>query len=156
MSKSKDILAALLKEDLLEAKKLINESLLEKLGNALEQKLVDFAPTVFESQASSEGLKGNQKKLDANKNGKIDGQDFKLLKKKKKANEDVETEDMNALVEEFESELATIVQEIQEETGQELSEEEIMQLADDYLNALSEETEEDEEDDEECEDCSSK
>jgi hypothetical protein len=156
MSKSKDILAALLKEDLLEAKKLINESLLEKLGNALEQKLVDFAPTVFESQASSEGLKGNQKKLDANKNGKIDGQDFKLLKKKKKANEDVETEDMNALVEEFESELATIVHEIQEETGQELSEEEIMQLADDYLNALSEETEEDEEDDEECEDCSSK
>lgn len=155
MSKSKDILAALLKEDLLEAKKLINESLLEKLGNALEQKLVDFAPTVFESQASSEGLKGNQKKLDANKNGKIDGEDFKLLKKKK-ANEDVETEDMNALVEEFESELATIVQEIQEETGQELSEEEIMQLADDYLNALSEETEEDEEDDEECEDCSNK
>jgi hypothetical protein len=155
MSKSKDILAALLKEDLLEAKKLINESLLEKLGNALEQKLVDFAPTVFESQASSEGLKGNQKKIDANKNGKIDGEDFKLLKKKK-ANEDVETEDMNALVEEFESELATIVQEIQEETGQELSEEEIMQLADDYLNALSEETEEDEEDDEECEDCSSK
>jgi hypothetical protein len=155
MSKSKDILAALLKEDLLEAKKLINESLLEKLGNALEQKLVDFAPTVFESHASSEGLKGNQKKIDANKNGKIDGEDFKLLKKKK-ANEDVETEDMNALVEEFESELATIVQEIQEETGQELSEEEIMQLADDYLNALSEEREEDEEDDEECEDCSNK
>ena len=28
-------------------------------------------------------LKGNQKKLDANKNGKIDGQDFAMLRGKK-------------------------------------------------------------------------
>ena len=27
-------------------------------------------------------LKGNQKKLDANKNGKIDAEDFKMLRKK--------------------------------------------------------------------------
>ena len=31
-------------------------------------------------------LKGNQKKLDLNKNKKIDKGDFKLLKKKKKKN----------------------------------------------------------------------
>ena len=31
-------------------------------------------------------LKGNQKKLDKNKNNKIDKGDFKLLKKKKKKN----------------------------------------------------------------------
>ena len=31
-------------------------------------------------------LKGNQKKLDLNKNNKIDKGDFKLLKKKKKKN----------------------------------------------------------------------
>ena len=30
-----------------------------------------------------EGLKGNQKKIDKNKNGKIDAEDFKLLKSKK-------------------------------------------------------------------------
>lgn len=164
MSNSKNILAALLKEDLIEAKKLINETLLEKLGNALEEKLVDFAPTVFESQASSEGLKGNQKKIDANKNGKIDGEDFKLLKKKK-ANEDVDTddEDMDALVEEFEAELANIVHEIQEETGKELSEEEIRDLANEYLNVLSEAKDEDEDDedeeedeDDDCEDCKKK
>ena len=29
-------------------------------------------------------LKGNQKKLDKNRDGKISGEDFKLLKKKKK------------------------------------------------------------------------
>jgi len=32
----------------------------------------------------AEKLKGGQKKLDANKNGKIDAEDFKLLKAKKK------------------------------------------------------------------------
>ena len=36
-------------------------------------------------------LKGNQKKIDANHNGKIDGQDFRILRGKKKMKEDVET-----------------------------------------------------------------
>jgi len=31
------------------------------------------------------GLKGKQGKLDANKNGRIDGEDFKLLRKKRKS-----------------------------------------------------------------------
>ena len=34
-----------------------------------------------------EQLKGNQHKIDANKNGKIDGQDFAILRKKKEAGE---------------------------------------------------------------------
>jgi hypothetical protein len=33
-------------------------------------------------------LRGNQKKIDANHNGKIDGQDFKILRKEKDMNED--------------------------------------------------------------------
>lgn len=37
-----------------------------------------------------EELKGNQKKLDKNKNGKIDSEDFKLLRKKKDVKEWVE------------------------------------------------------------------
>lgn len=156
MSKSKEILSAFLKEDLISAKKLVNEALLEKLGNALEEKLVDFAPTVFESQASTEGLKGKQHKLDANKNGKIDGEDFKLLKKKK-ANEDLELSEEDAeLVEEFEQELMSLVQEIQEETGETLSEEQIEALANEYLDALTEENllaeEKEEDEDEEDED----
>jgi hypothetical protein len=35
------------------------------------------------AQALNEELKGNQSKIDANKNGKVDGQDFKLLRAKK-------------------------------------------------------------------------
>jgi hypothetical protein len=38
----------------------------------------------MEVMEKKEGLKGNQKKLDKNHNGKIDGQDFKILNGKKK------------------------------------------------------------------------
>ena len=139
MSNSKHIIDALLKEDLYTAKKLINEDLVSRMGDALETKLVEFGPTIF-----SEGLKGNQKKIDANKNGKIDGEDFKLLKKKKMTNEEVDS-----LAEDFENQLKSLVEEIETETGEELSEEEIGQLAHDLLDILSEEQEEDEEEDEE-------
>ena len=37
-------------------------------------------------------LKGNQKKIDKNHNGKIDGQDFKILRGQKKANEEITTD----------------------------------------------------------------
>lgn len=43
-----------------------------------------------EDEEVYEELKGNQHKIDANKNGKIDGQDFKLLRKKKKVAEEAE------------------------------------------------------------------
>ena len=44
-------------------------------------------PVAMESKMAKKntpktGLKGNQSKLDANKNGKIDAEDFKMLKKK--------------------------------------------------------------------------
>ena len=41
-------------------------------------------------------LKGNQTKLDKNHNGKLDGQDFKILRGQKKATEDVEAVEENA------------------------------------------------------------
>ena len=40
-----------------------------------------------EDEEVYEELKGNQHKIDANKNGKVDAHDFKLLRKKKKVNE---------------------------------------------------------------------
>jgi hypothetical protein len=36
-------------------------------------------------EQTDEELKGNQHKLDANKNGKVDGKDFKILRNAKKA-----------------------------------------------------------------------
>lgn len=43
-----------------------------------------------EDEKVYEELKGNQHKIDANKNGKLDAHDFKLLRKKKKVAEEVE------------------------------------------------------------------
>jgi hypothetical protein len=43
-----------------------------------------------EVEGVEEELKGNQEKIDANHNGKIDGQDFRILRAKKKTNEEVE------------------------------------------------------------------
>ena len=54
---------------------------LKKLSNVAE----------VAAQIMGEGLKGGQKKIDKNHNGKIDGQDFAILRGQKKANEEVES-----------------------------------------------------------------
>lgn len=48
------------------------------------------ATVVKDDRGVKEELKGNQHKIDANKNGKVDGHDFKLLRGKKKVEEEVE------------------------------------------------------------------
>jgi len=50
-----------------------------------DKKLQNVADTV--SKIMDEALKGNQHKIDANKNNKIDAHDFKLLRSKKKVEE---------------------------------------------------------------------
>lgn len=66
------------------------DGLLSKIYKALSTKSTSYDPTVAGlggskfAQRNSGGLMGNQKKLDLNKNGRIDSGDFKLLKKKKK------------------------------------------------------------------------
>jgi uncharacterized protein with PIN domain len=48
---------------------------------------------VKEEEEIDEELKGNQHKIDANKNGKVDAHDFKLLRAKKKVNEATKSEE---------------------------------------------------------------
>lgn len=55
-----------------------------------------------EDEKVYEELKGNQHKLDHNKNGKLDAHDFKLLRKKKKVAEEVEDLDEAAKDKHFE------------------------------------------------------
>lgn len=143
MSRNNDLLKAIISEDYHTANKLINESLLSKLGDALEEKLTDFAPTVF-----NEGkLTPKQKKhIDKNNNDKIDAQDFKLLRK-----ESTDPE-MDAILENFETELLSLIEEVQEELGEELSENEIIELANEYLSMMEENATMDAEEHEEHED----
>lgn len=129
---SKQLIESLANEDLFTAKKLIHEALTEKMGNALEEKLIDFAPTVF-----NEGkLSPKQKKIAklAGDKEEIDAPDFADLRKKKKhVNEDVDE-----IQEAFEAELKSLVEEIEEETGEELTEEEIIDIANMLLDMINE------------------
>jgi hypothetical protein len=112
MSKSKDIFKALIQEDVLTAKKLINEALLEKLGSSLEQKLVNFAPSVF-----SEGNQQNTQ----------ESTDY--------------DEDLEEISEYFESELNSLIEEIEMETGTKLTEDEIKDTADNFFELFIKEQE---------------
>ena len=46
------------------------------------KKPVAMESKMAKKSAPKAALKGNQSKLDANKNGKVDAEDFKMLKKK--------------------------------------------------------------------------
>lgn len=145
MSNSRDILNTLVSENLVEAKKLINEALFARLGNSLEEKLVEYAPSVFNEAYQ---LKGKNKK-ETDKKGRVkkgskpdfldldkDGNREEPMKNAaKEVKESAEVSD-EMLIEEFENEIAQIVQEIQEETGEELTDEEIQEIAEEYLQIL--------------------
>jgi hypothetical protein len=64
------------------------------VGREDKEKYEACVRKVKKEKGIKEELKGNQSKIDANKNGKIDGEDFKLLKKGK-TNENFEGEDVS-------------------------------------------------------------
>jgi hypothetical protein len=136
---NKEIINALVNEDIFTAKKLINQSLFERMNNALEEKLIDFAPTVF-----NEGkLSPKQEKIAklAGDKGKIDAEDLKTLRNKKKGKIDEETAAL------FQEELASLVEDIETELGTELTEEEIIDIANDLLDVMNSDAVSDDEDD---------
>lgn len=53
----------------------------------------DNVADVVNEILQQEALKGNQKKIDKNHNGKIDGQDFKILRGEKKVEEEIDMDD---------------------------------------------------------------
>lgn len=73
-----------------DAEKIFNQIMMTKIDNALSAKKIEVANSMFNTQECAdceeveEELKGDQHKIDANKNGKLDAHDFKMLRKKKK------------------------------------------------------------------------
>jgi hypothetical protein len=64
MSKAQEIIESLQSGDLYTSQKLINEALMIKMGEALEEKLVEFAPSVFNE--------GKMAKKDYDKDGNLE------------------------------------------------------------------------------------
>lgn len=154
MSNSRDILNALLSENIVEAKNLINEALFARLGDALEEKLVEYAPTVFNEAYRLQG-KDNKKSTDTKgsipktkkekelaaetppKNRITQGDVIAKKQKSEKVEENYNLSDADEmLIENFQNEIFQIVREIQEETGEELTEKEIQEIAEEYLQIL--------------------
>ena len=132
----------LINEDVINGKKLIENELYNRLGVMLEEKLKEYAPGIF-----SEGKMASK---DYDKDGEVEssseewkGSRDKAIKKAKgeESSESEEseeymeesTEDQDIISEEFEllaSELESLVEEIEAETGEELTEQEIEEIAD--------------------------
>ena len=81
-----------------EANSIFSSLLQHKIDALLDVKKAEVSSSMFntnectdcEAEEVDEALVGNQHKIDANKNGKVDAHDFKLLRKKKGMKEEVE------------------------------------------------------------------
>ena len=154
MEKLTEAVINLINEDVINGKKIVENELYTRLGKLLEQKLLDYAPTVF-----SEGKKAAK---DYDGDGKVEsstdewkGSRDKAIKKAKAMKEDFEADDEDLLTEDYETlleEVQQIVEEIEAETGEELSESEIEEIADLVLESYEEDPDEDEDEDEDYED----
>jgi len=84
--------------DNIAAEATLNNILQSRAAEVLDALKVEVASSMFNTEQCAEcdeeqvdeALKGNQHKIDANKNGQIDAQDFKMLRKKKGMKEEVE------------------------------------------------------------------
>jgi hypothetical protein len=135
---NENIVKALINEDVYQAKKLINKALTEKMSAALEEKLINFAPSIF-----NEGKKEKPDFLDLDKDGNKKEPMKKAAKESKMKKEDV---DFTA---NFEAELKALVEEIEASIGAELTEEEVIDVANELLDTMMDETDPSEQSDDE-------
>jgi len=158
MSHSEQIVTALLQEDLIGAKNLIREAIMAKVGDALELKLTEFAPTVFNDDDLIEGwtdgvpdaealsMELNNLQNTGSPSAELSGylnqnsalQDIRRSAQPQQVpiNAGFEAE-LQEVVDEFEQDLSELVEEIQADTGEILTEEEIIELAERYLDTLA-------------------
>lgn len=162
MSKTQQIIENISKNNLVEAKQLIEQSLLSRLGNILESKIEEIAPSMVQESGRYESESNEKEDMSKPKKRYIETDD-KKKKKKKSENmdestsstvdpEEDESDNFDADFEDFVDQIQEIVQEIEQETGEELTEEEIIALGKEYLSLLNEEFESEVELEDEIED----
>ena len=153
MSNVKNIIENINAEDLVSAKSLIKEELLRRVGAVLEEQIEVIAPSMISEveerdMSKEESEKPSKKPKKKIKSWKKDDDDSKSSKNESYESEEILTPN-NKLVfddeqefEDFVDEIQEIVQEIEDETGEELTEQEIQDIGREYLNYLSEELDE--------------
>ena len=131
MSNAKNIIKNLMEDNLVDTKKLIKQTLIQRIGVMLESKIEEVAPSMISEKRdpAPESKEKEENKILKKKRAVTDFD--KKDKKDTKLDEDYEL---------FVDEIQEIVEEIEEETGEELSDEEIKTLGEQYLKYISEET----------------
>jgi len=131
----KNAITLMINEEIVKAKEIIEKDLYARLGQALEEKLMEFAPTVF----NEEKEKDEEDEKDDSEDSEDEGDE---------GDEEDDEEDEKEMNERFEYELyeavANLVEELQEEEGRLLSQEEIEMVAEEFINQyqlISEESE---------------
>lgn len=146
MSKIKNIISNIQEDNLVGAKSMIKSELLSRLGFMLEEQIEQIAPSMISEKSDKPAEKEMKEgpKSAPPKKKPVDDEDQKSKKTMKKESfesEDVIEDEDNNPSDEFEAfvdQIHEIVQEIEEETGEELTEDEIIQLGKDYIELLNE------------------
>ena len=147
MSKIKNIISNIQEDNLVGAKSMIKSELLSRLGFMLEEQIEQIAPSMISEKSDKPEKEMKEKegpKSAPPKKKPVDDEDQKSKKTMKKESfesEDVIEDEDNNPSNEFEAfvdQIHEIVQEIEEETGEELTEDEIIQLGKDYIELLNE------------------
>lgn len=122
-----------MEDNLVDTKKLIKQTLIQRIGVMLESKIEEVAPSMISERSpdSSDNENSETRKKGKPNFTRIQPTNKKSNKKDSKLDEEYEL---------FVDEVQEIVEEIEEETGEELSDEEIKTLGEEYLKYLLEET----------------
>lgn len=147
MSNIKSIIENIQEEDLVNAKGLIKQELLNRLGNLLESAIEDIAPSMIsEEEKEQEPKKKSSSVFVTRRKQNEDEDDNNRKKSKSMRKESFEQEeaindidaDTSEEFEDFIDQVHQIVQEIEEETGEQLTEDEIIVIGQEYLELLNE------------------
>ena len=125
----------IVENELLKAKEIIHASLYEKMGKILEDKLMEFAPTVFSEKKEEEEEEGDEDTSSRDDDDDDDDEE-----------EEDETEDMKEGFSDFASHLTDVVAYLEQESGTTLSEEQISEVAHMILNEKLDEVGEEDDD----------
>ena len=133
MSNAKNIIKNLMEDNLVDTKKLIKQTLIQRIGVMLESKIEEVAPSMISERKTSDPAPQSKEK-----------KENEILKKKRAVTDFAKKDKKDTKLDEdyelFVDEVQEIVEEIEEETGEELSDEEIKTLGEQYLKYILEET----------------
>jgi hypothetical protein len=127
----------IVENELLKAKEIIHASLYEKMGKILEDKLMEFAPTVFSEKKEEEEEEEGDEDTSSRDDDDDDDDDEE---------EEDDTEDMKEGFGDFASHLTDVVAYLEQESGTTLSEEQISEVAHMILNEKLDEVGEEDDD----------